>query len=282
MAVVALAGCPGSPGTTTTMLALQAAWPLPTGRTLIAAECDPDGGTVLSGALQGRLGTGYGLGNLTIPGRRGAQDLHTAFWSELVALEDEQNTQPRPGRAVLPGFANPLSEAPGFAPVWGLLADQFAGIESHQHDILVDLGRSGAFGPSAVLARRADAVVLIARTTLPSLQAAAVRLEGLREQVRHLGLVLIEEEHPATHALAELRKQRGLQVPLVGTLPYAPKQARFFSHGAAPERRFERSRLMLAARLLAEALVQQMAERRIQHSRRLEQVTGRGSVNHAG
>ncbi|UNZ21395.1 hypothetical protein [Streptomyces sp. 891-h] len=282
MTVVALAGCPGSPGATTTMLALQAAWPLPEGRTLIAAECDPEGGSVLTGALQGRLGTGLGLGNLTLPGRRGAKELHEAFWSELVFIEDDKQAQQRTGRTVLPGFANPLVESPGFAPVWGLLAEEFAGIESHRHDVLVDLGRSGAFGPSGVLARRADAVILVARTTLPSLHAAAVRLEGLREHIRHLGLVLIEEEHRAAYALAELRKQRDLQVPLVATLPYAPKQARVYSHGATPERRFERSRLMLAARTLAEALVRQIAERRAAHSRRLQQVTGQGEVSYAG
>lgn len=52
MAVIALAGLPGAPGVTTTALALQRSWPLEGDRRMLVAECDPDGGAVLSGALQ--------------------------------------------------------------------------------------------------------------------------------------------------------------------------------------------------------------------------------------
>ncbi|GDY49430.1 hypothetical protein SVIO_000530 [Streptomyces violaceusniger] len=60
MPVIALAGSSGSPGVTTTALALLLSWPLEPGRRVVLAECDPDGGSVLYGLLQGSLGDRWG------------------------------------------------------------------------------------------------------------------------------------------------------------------------------------------------------------------------------
>jgi len=254
MAVVALAGTTGAPGVTSTALALQAAWPLPPGRRMIVAECDPDGGSVLFGALQGRLGDRHGLHNLVAAGRHGAAAFAEAFWRQLIDLTDDGSAGDGPGdRLLLPGFSSP-AQALGFAAGWEMLAAQFAGIGRHGHDVLVDLGRGGVFGLPGVLARRADAVVLVARATLPGVRSAAVRLEALGEEIPHLGLLLIEEEYPADYVLQVLRKERGLRPSLAGVLPHRPQQARVFSHGAEPDRRFARGELMRAARTVAEAL----------------------------
>ncbi len=258
MAVVALAGTTGAPGVTSTALALQAALTLLPGRRMITAECDPDGGAVLYGALQGRLGDRHGLHNLVTAGRRGAAAFTEAFWRQLIDLTDDGSAEDGPGdRLLLPGFAEP-AQALGFAPLWEMLAAQFVGIGPHGHDVLVDLGRGGVFGPSGVLARRADAVVLVARTTMLGARSAAVRLEALREEIPHLGLLLIEEEYPADYVLQVLRKERGLRPSLVGVLPHRPRQARVFSHGAEPDRRFARGELMRAARTVAETVQRQL------------------------
>ncbi|WP_070016563.1 hypothetical protein, partial [Streptomyces nanshensis] len=259
MAVLVLAGCPGAPGATTTMLALHAAWPLSAQRTLIGAECDPDGISLLPPAPIEPDGPPRGLGHLAVPGRRGAHALHEAFWRQLVFTDGASapGRGPYGRRALLPGFTDPPVEAAQFARVWKVLAGEFAGIGAHGHDVLVDVGRSAAAGPGALLAQRADAVVLVARTTIPSMRAATVQLRALADRfgAQGLGLVLIEEQHRAEQVMGVLERA-GLRVPLVGTLPYVPRQALSLASGR--EGGLERGELVKAARSVAERLAQQI------------------------
>lgn len=259
MAVIALAGCTGAPGVTTTALALLLSWPLEPGRTMILAECDPDGGAVLHGLLQGTLGERYGLRNLSVAARKG--EFGDAFWRQLIALngkdgKDGQLESPR-DRLLLPGITDP-AQAASLGSVWKGLATVFRGIETdHGHDVLLDLGRSGAFGLSGVLAEQADAVVVVVRNTLRCLQAAQARVTALEERVGDVGLLVIDEgPYPAGEV------QRVLQAPVVATLPYAPQEARVLSDGAKQSRRFTKSPLMRAARTSSALLVQRAAVRR--------------------
>ncbi|WP_372404913.1 hypothetical protein [Streptomyces luteireticuli] len=258
MAVVALAGCSGAPGVTTTALALLLAWPAEPGRRMVLAECDPDGGSVLYGLLQGSLGDRYGLRNLSVAARKG--ELPEAFWRQLVDLTDDAGAvPPRRDRLLLPGISDP-AQGPALAPAWEQLADLFAGIGAlaeHPHDVLVDLGRHGAFGPSGVLARRADAVVVVARSTVRGLHAARSRVEALQEQVGEVRLVLIQE---GRYAPGEVEKV--LQVPVVATLPFRPEQARVLSEGVPQPRKFASCELLRAAQRAAGSLRQHVALRR--------------------
>ncbi|WP_328457574.1 hypothetical protein OG780_42685 [Streptomyces sp. NBC_00386] len=256
MAVIALAGCSGAPGVTTSALALLLAWPLEPGRRMILAECDPDGGAVLHGLLQGTLGDRYGLPNLSVAARRG--EFGEAFWRQLIDLNGEDGSQgSSPDRLLLPGITDP-AQAASLSPVWKSLAKMFRGIESeHGHDVLLDLGRRGAFGPSGVLAEQADTVLVVVRNTLRCLQAAQGRVRQLEEQVGDVGLLVIDEgPYPAGEV------QRVLQAPVVATLPYAPKDARVLSDGDEQPRHFTRSKLMRAARTTGALLVQRAAVRR--------------------
>ncbi|MFE2470114.1 hypothetical protein [Streptomyces mirabilis] len=278
MSVVALAGCSGAPGVTTTALALLLTWPLEPGRKVVLAECDPDGGAVLHGLLQGTLGDRYGLRNLSVAARKG--ELQEAFWRQLIDLspEDSKTESPR-DRLLLPGLTDP-AQAAGLGPVWAPLADMLTGIDAlpvHGHDVLIDLGRSGAFGPSSVvLAQRADAVVVVVRNTLRCLQAAQPRVEALEERAGDVGLVVIDEgPYPAGEV------QRVLGVPVVATLPYAPKEARVLSDGAEQARHFTRSALMKAARITSALLVQRAAARRARLAPRTAGPAGGGRVSHA-
>ena len=256
MSVIALAGCRGAPGVTTTALALLLSWPLEPGRRMILAECDPDGGAVLHGLLQGSLGDRYGLRNLSIAAR--TNEFGDAFWRQLIDLSSEDGKQHSPrDRLLLPGIADP-AEAAGLAPVWKALAVTFRGIDAdYDHDVLIDLGRSGAVGPSAMLAEQADAVVVVVRNTLRCLQAAQARVRALQERVGDVGLVMIDE---GPYAAGEV--QRVLQVPVVATLPYAPREAQVLSDGAEQPRNFTRLALMKAARTASSLLVQRVALRR--------------------
>lgn len=256
MAVIALAGCSGAPGVTTSVLALLLSWPLEPGRRMILAECDPDGGAVLHGLLQGTLGDRYGLRNLSVAARQG--DLGNAFWRQLIDLSSEDGkSEASRDRLLLPGITDP-AQAASLGSVWKALGVIFRGIAAeHGHDVLIDLGRRGAFGPSGVLAEQADAVFVVVRNTLRCLQAAEGRVRALEERVGDISVVMINEgPYPAGEV------QRVLQVPVVATLPYTPKDAQVLSDGVEQPRHFTRSALMKAARTGSTLLVQRAALRR--------------------
>ncbi|MCX4429569.1 hypothetical protein [Streptomyces mirabilis] len=256
MSVIALAGCSGAPGVTTSALAMLLTWPLEPGRKMILAECDPDGGAVLHGLLQGTLGDRYGLRNLSVAARKG--EFGDAFWRQLIDLSGEDGKQDSPrDRLLLPGITDP-AQAASLGSVWKALGVTFRGIEAeHGHDVLIDLGRRGAFGPTGVLAEQADAVLVVVRNTLRCLQAAQARVSQLEERVGDVGLLVIDEgPYPAGEV------QRVLQVPVVATVPYAPKDARVLSDGAEQPRHFPKSPLMKAARTSSTLLVQRAAVRR--------------------
>ncbi|MFI9772124.1 hypothetical protein ACIHJG_35470 [Streptomyces sp. NPDC052415] len=256
MAVIALAGCSGAPGVTTSALALLLSWPLEPGRRMILAECDPDGGAVLHGLLQGSLGDRYGLRNLSVAARK--NEFSDAFWRQLIDLSSEDGKKESPrDRLLLPGITDP-AQAASLGSVWKILAQMFRGIDAQaSHDVLIDLGRRGAYGPSGVLADQADAVVVVVRNTLRCLQAAEGRVRALEERVGDVSILLVNEgPYPAGEV------QRVLQVPVVATLPYAPKDARVLSDGAEQPRHFTKTPLMKAARAASTVLVQRVALRR--------------------
>lgn len=258
MSVIALAGCSGAPGVTTSALALLLSWPLQPSRKMVLAECDPDGGAVLYGLLQGSLGDRYGLRNLSVASRKG--ELVEAFWRQLIDVSSEDGKESR-DRLVLPGVTDP-AQSVGLGPAWEDLARLFSGIgeqPAQAHDVLIDLGRNGAFGPSAVLAQRADALVFVVRNTVRSLQAAQTRIEALEERVGNVGVLMIDEgPYPAGEV------QRVLRAPVVATLPHAPREARVLSDGAEQPRNFTKTSLMKAARSACMVLEQRAALRRAQ------------------
>ncbi|MFC5663264.1 hypothetical protein ACFP3U_09770 [Kitasatospora misakiensis] len=258
MAVIAVVGAPGAPGATTTALALLLAWPLQPGRRILLVECDPDGGAVLAGALEGRVEAVYGLRNLAVADRRGL--LAQALWEQLIDLSPEGNAE----RLLLPGLTDP-TQAPGLAYTWEPLMEVLHGLESQGYDVLLDLGRSGATGISAVLARRADVVAATVRTTLRGLSAARPRLATLAEDLATagtgadaLGLLLIAE---GPYSGAEVSREFGL--PVLGLLPHAQRTARVLSDGGdVTDRRFVRSELMRTARSAADEIQLTIRRRR--------------------
>ncbi|KPH98727.1 hypothetical protein OV450_5598 [Actinobacteria bacterium OV450] len=253
MTVIALAGGLGAPGVTTAAMALLLGWPLPPEHRVVLAEADPDGGAILPGALQGTLDNSHGLRNLAVASRQG--QLSEAFWRQLVDITDAGSRD----RLVLPGLYDP-AHASAMEPVWRPLSKLFTGIEAHGHDVIVDLGRRGAFGPSAVLAQSADAVLVVARCTLRSLQSAQVRLEALRESLggtTELGILLVDE---GPFSKEEVRKHLGVGVTAV--LPWRPREAAVLSDGAEQPRRFESGELMRSARSAALRIQELVAVRR--------------------
>ncbi|WP_063771939.1 hypothetical protein [Kitasatospora mediocidica] len=257
MAVIAIAGGLGAPGATTTALALLLSWPLAPGRKVLLAECDPDGGAALAGALEGRVEAVYGLRNLAVADRRGL--LAETLWDQLVDISPAGNGE----RLLLPGLTDP-AQAAGLAYTWEPLVEALHALGPQGYDVLLDLGRSGASGPGAILARRADAVVVTLRSTLRGLSAARPRLAALREDLESAGtgadalglLVIAEGPYPA----ADITRELGL--PVLGLLPHAVRTARVLSDGGdSTDRRFMRSELMRTARSAADQ-IQTLVQRR--------------------
>lgn len=263
MAVIAVTGGLGAPGATTSALALLLSWPLGPGRKVLLAECDPDGGAALAGALEGRVEAVYGLRNLAVADRRGL--LEQSLWDQLIDISPDGEGN----RLLLPGLTDP-AQAAGLAYTWEPLVEALHALDPQGYDVLLDLGRSGASGAGAVLARRADAVVATVRSTLRGLSAARPRLAALREDLETsgtgadaLGLLLIAEgPYPA----ADVTRQLGL--PVLGELPYAVRTARVLSDGGdSTDRRFIRSELMRTARTAADRIQELVEQRRARLSR---------------
>ncbi|MEZ0028715.1 hypothetical protein P3T36_007264 [Kitasatospora sp. MAP12-15] len=257
MAVIAFVGSPGAPGVTTTALAALLSWPLVPGRRAVLAECDPDGGSVIAGYLEGRVPGEHGLANLQVADRLGR--LEAGLWEQLINLSVPEAAA---DRLLLPGLRSP-AQAAGLQQTWPHLATLFGAWHREAGvDVLVDLGRSGASGPAGVLARSADVVAVVVRGTLRAAAAARPRIAGLRESVgaragSGLGLVLITEGPYAQRDIAE-----HLQLPVLASLPYDPGAARVLTHGGAGGKAFGRSPLLRQAAVMGTRLQQLAGERR--------------------
>ncbi|MFJ3826005.1 hypothetical protein [Streptomyces nodosus] len=243
---------------TTTALALLLTWPLEPGRRAILAECDPDGGAVLAGALAGRTPGPYGLRNLAVADRQG--QLGEAFWRQLIDLSDEGTD-----RLLLPGLTDP-AQASSLVYTWEKLARLFVGIErtDPSHDVIVDLGRSGAFGASTPLVHQADAVLMVVRPTLRGIHAAQPRVRALRTDLEEagtgadaLGLVVVDN---GMYSVSEVAEQLG--VPVIMRLPNSPQAAAVLSDGRETGRGFKRSDLLRASRSGVDQILQLVRGRR--------------------
>jgi hypothetical protein len=280
MTMVAVVGGTGAPGATTTSLALTLAWPLPTGRRVVMVEADPAGGAVLAGALNGRVANEWGLHQLGLAHRQG--QLLDYFFRQLIDLSDGDQE-----RLVLPGLASP-EQAPSLTHAWEPLASLLAALEHGQipHDVVVDLGRDGALGGSGVLARRADVVLVVVRSTLRSISAAQTRVTALRRVLDEhgvgsdaLGLAVITEgPYPASEVSA------ALGAPVLAVLPHDTRSAQVLSDGQGDaDKRFMRSPWMSAMRSSADEVLVRARTRRVRLAapRRPSTETVQGAV-HAG
>lgn len=242
MAVIALAGASGGPGATTSALALLLTWPLQAGRKVLLAECDPDGGSVVAGYLEGRVPGPHSLANLQVADRLGR--LEAGLWEQLINLSVPEMSA---DRLLLPGLRHP-AQAAGMAQVWPHLASLFgAWHRGAGCDVLVDLGRSGAAQGASALAAGADVVAVVVRGTLRSVVAARPRIEALRELAggrgaQNLGILLVGE---GPYAERDITAHLGL--PVLARLPFDAQAARVLTHGGEGGKGFARSPLLREA-----------------------------------
>ena len=217
MAVVTLTSASGSPGVTTTALALASTWPRP----MLLVEADPTGG---SGIL-----AGWWRGTRNHPG---LVDLVTAYRSGRLAETLPQLTLPikNTDASVLVGSKS-HEQAVGLARLWDPLTRVLADMGSRGQDILVDAGRLGLGGSPNPLVSGADLTLLVTRSSLPALAAARSWAHTLREDVlpgHDVGVLLAGAGKPY-HA-SEVSRTLGLRV--VGEISWDPSHAAVFAEGA--------------------------------------------------
>jgi MinD-like ATPase involved in chromosome partitioning or flagellar assembly len=221
VALIALAADKGSPGVTTTAIALGAVWP---GRTIVA-ECDPAGGDLayrLPGSSGAPLDPNRGLLSLAATARHGVQPQQV--WDHVQVLNG--------GLEVLVGVTS-AEQAGGLRSLWEGFGRAFRQVA--EADVLVDCGRLGPDSPSLALLRHASLLLLVARATVESVAHTRDRLAALAGGQGAsgvlgpvMGVVLVagpdESRDTAAQVTAVLRGAQ-LPVEVVGTIAHDPKGA---------------------------------------------------------
>lgn len=252
MTVLALASASGAPGVTTSALALALTWPQP----VLLVEADPTGASAISaGWFRGRPPHNRGLVNVALAHRHG--DLAAGLREVTLPLEGS-NAQIVAG-ARSPGQAVTISQ------VWEPLTVALRTVERAGTDVIIDLGRLGMAGSPHTLLRAADVVLLVARTSLPSIAGARVwarRLADTQAAVstgRTLGVLTVDEEHRA-HRYGKREMASAIGAAVVAELPWDPEGAAVLSLGHQSRRPLARSHLVRAARASVSA-IQVMADK---------------------
>jgi hypothetical protein len=244
MNVIAFGAAKGSPGVTTTVLALAARWPAH--REPMVVEADPAGGDLVS-----RLAS-------LDAARSGLRDtpstvqLAAASRSELsdrVVLEHLQRL-PGPGEVrTLVGPPSPFAASMAMtALVAAGLGERLAALSGM--DALLDTGRLDATSPTLPLLQELGSVVLVIRPTLPGVLhtrelAASLLSIGVRSS-----LLIIGDRPYSPGDVVDAIDSAGL----LGVFPDDPVGARALCGDARSSKVLARTRLMHAARTLASRL----------------------------
>ena len=242
MALIGFTSAKGSPGVTTSALALTLCWHHATGRTALLVEADPAGGDIAAGYLRGSAAAHDGHAAVAA-----ARDLEVAeaVLAHALRLDDAGDALLLTGGAA----AVPARLRTGLA-------------------VLIDLGRIRET-PMAQ-APQVDVLLVVLRSSLRSVagtrdRTAAVCASVPRDQVR---LLVVGERRP--YDAAEIATALGC--PVVGGLAWDPTAAEVLSEGAAQSWRFARSALMRSASALARE-VHVSVEAGVQ-----QELTGRGTT----
>lgn len=226
MSITALASLSGSPGVTTTAVALATTSTAPA----LLVEADTTGGsTVLAGRYRAQT-----------PHQTSLLALATAEAGHTVTEVLREQSLQLPGAAhqesrFVPGVAQ-ASQSATLAGSWGSLG---AGLRELSEDagveVILDLGRirPGQGAPWG-LVEQVDQVILLAHATLPGLIVAANNLGAVAEQVRTpaLGVCLLAAPGEGYTSSEAVAGQVLGKIPALPTLPWDPRAASVYSLGA--------------------------------------------------
>lgn len=244
MTVVAVGAAKGSPGVTTTVLALAGAWP--DHREPVVVEVDPSGGDLVA-----RLAA-LASDDRPLSERPSTVQLAAASRSGVSSRAFLEHLQRLPGRGEVRALVSPASPFAAKAAVDALetggLASCLAGLGPF--DTLIDVGRIDPGSPTISLARAADIFVLVVRPTLESVLHSRELVTALRPQgCLATALVIGSRPYSASEAAAVVGTERFL-----GELPDDPTGASALRGDARSTKVLARSRLARASAELATML----------------------------
>ena len=240
MSLYALVSPGGSPGCTTTALAITLTWP----HRVMLAECDPAGGDILAGLFAGHLPATRGLLGVAFEAGRGMAAMSAEVSAQLAGLDSSGD------RTLLAGLTDPR-QVRGLAPAWPAIARM---LSSRSCDVIADCGRldAGDGQPAGVLAE-AKLVAMVLRSSLRQVAAARPRIEMLAQLLDgtdRLGLLLVGDK---SHGAAEITRTLG--VPVLAGLPLDCKTAAVLSDGVGRRTNLADRPLMRAAHAAGAAIM---------------------------
>lgn len=227
--LVALVSAKGSPGVTTTGLALAAATSDPS----LVVECDPAGGDLECWC-----------GPLGEPGLLGvATDL--AHDSPAEVLADR-------AVGVVPGVSAvvaPTGEAAAMATIVPMVERLGPALATLEATVLMDCGRWSASHRAAGQVAAASLVAVVCRPTLDSVEHARAMVESLRRVNRAVAVVVVGGSRP--YGPDEVGAALG--APVAGELPWEPRSVLALLE-AGSCRQWARSGLAAAAAATSDGL----------------------------
>jgi hypothetical protein len=255
MALIAIAADKGSPGVTTTAVALAAVWP----RRVLLAEADPAGGDLVyrsAGAHGGVLNPNSGLLSLAATARHG-----------LAAEQLWDHAQPLTGGLdVLVGLGG-AEQAAGLTGLWPMLGQAFATLAQSPNgaaDVIADCGRIGPDSPTLELFPHASLVLLVSRTAPENLARVRDRAGALSSKLHGsqrgaaalghppIGVLLIAEASQNARLAAQVNEMlvaSQISARVVGTLAHDPAGAEMLS--GRRRGRLDKSLLIRSARQIS-------------------------------
>jgi hypothetical protein len=253
MALIALASAKGSPGVTVSSLALTLCWP----RSVLLAECDPSGGSVMAGYLAGQIEAGRGLAGLAVAERHGR--MVQEFGAQLIELGADRDGH---RRLLLPGITDP-AQAASVAPMWHSLGGFLARLHLAKppFDVIVDCGRIPALHAPLPVLHRADVVLLLVGRTMDAISAAIPRVALLRRELEGNGggVLRLLVTGQGEYSVKDIA--RHLDTPPLAQLPDDTRTASALSTGGTKPG--QNSELLRAARSAEETLRRLLTSRQV-------------------
>ena len=248
--LIGLASVKGSPGVTSTALALTAVWPRPA----VLLEADPTGGDLAYRCRAAHGGPVYaskGLLTLAAAVRGGVPGPEALF---------EQSQMLACGVNLVQGVSS-AAQARGLGTLWATIAEA---CRVSEVDVIADLGRLERTSAVMPLAEAADYLLTVASTSLESVMHLTGGLIELTASLRNRGAVRVEPVlvGPDAHAagdcadLDEMLSRAGLPVQATQPMPYDPRALERLEQGEKATGRLGRTLLLRAARAMAGSMVE--------------------------
>src|SRR4051794_10632012 len=247
--LIALASVKGSPGVTSTALALAAAWPRP----VVLLEADPAGGDLAyrcRAAHGGPVSANRGLLRLAAAVRGGTPSPDVVFnESQLLAC----------GVNLIQGVTS-SAQARGLSGLWQTVGQACITAEV---DVIADLGRLDRASTVMPVAQAADYLLPVASTSLDSVMHLTEGLNDIAGGIARHGRFNISPilVGPDAHAvrdcadLDDLLTRAGLPITPTQPMPYDPKALQRLEQGERAVGRLGRTLLLRAARAVAGSMV---------------------------